>query len=101
MRAETRKGDVIAWVGGDEFMILIEGNALKDRLKDIASRLIRGIEQPIKFEREPCHISASIGIARRVVGDRRDMDALMQCSDRALYASKSKGRACATFDEDL
>ncbi|WP_439140838.1 GGDEF domain-containing protein [Planktotalea sp.] len=101
MRAETRKGDVIARVGGDEFMILIEGSAAKDRLKDIASRLIRGIEQPIKFEGETCHISASIGIARRVVGDRRDMDALMQCSDRALYASKSKGRACATFDEDL
>ncbi len=101
MRAETRKGDVIARVGGDEFMILIEGSAAKDRLKDIASRLIRGIEQAIKFEGETCHISASIGIARRVLGDWRDMGALMQCSDCALYASKSKGRTCATFDEDL
>ncbi len=100
MRAETRRDDVIARVGGDEFLILIEGGAAKDRLKEIATRLIRKIEQPIPFEKETCHISASIGITRRSAGDPRGIDALIQSSDRALYASKSKGRACASFDEE-
>ncbi len=101
MRAETRKGDMIARVGGDEFMLLIDGVTDKDELLEIASRLIRGIEQPIPFEDTPCRISASIGIATRFKGDVRGLDALMLCSDRALYASKSKGRACATFFDDV
>ena len=101
MRAETRKGDMIARVGGDEFMFLIDGLTKKEKLLEIANRLIRGIEKPIAFEQTQCHISASIGIAMRSRGDSEGLDALMLCSDRALYASKSKGRACATFFEEL
>lgn len=101
MRAETRKSDMIARVGGDEFMLLIDGVTSKEKLLEIATRLIQGIEQPIKFEDTECCISASIGIATRTIGDDRGLDALMLCSDRALYASKSKGRACATFFDDL
>lgn len=87
--------------GGDEFMFLIDGLTKKEKLLDIANRLIRGIEKPIAFEQTQCHISASIGIATRFRGDPKGLDALMLCSDRALYAAKSKGRACATFFEDL
>ena len=101
MRAETRKGDMIARVGGDEFMFLIDGLTKRKKLFEIANRLIRGIEKPIAFEQTQCHISASIGIATRSRGDPEGLDALMLCSDRALYASKSKGRACATFFEEL
>jgi len=101
MRAATRKGDMIARVGGDEFMILIDGTATKARLMQIAEGLIQSIENPIAFEDTFCAISASIGIARRREGDKRSLDAFIQCSDRALYASKSKGRACTTFFEDL
>lgn len=97
MRAETRKSDMIARVGGDEFIIQVDGLTAKKRLSEIAQGLIKGIEKPIMFEGQKCEISASIGIAIRQSGDRRDLDALMQCSDRALYASKSKGRACASF----
>ena len=101
MRAETRKGDTIARVGGDEFMILIEGLTAKKRLTEIAVRLIDAIERPILFDGQRCEISASIGVAMREVGDRRGLDALIQASDRALYASKSKGRACVTFEEEV
>lgn len=101
MRQETRKSDTIARVGGDEFMILIEGLTAKRRLTEIADSLIFAIEKPILFEGAECKISASIGIATRQLGDPRGMDALIQASDRALYASKSKGRACVTFEEDV
>ncbi|MGH1578703.1 diguanylate cyclase [Planktotalea sp.] len=101
MRAETRKSDMIARVGGDEFMILIDDETAKGELSDIAARLIRGIEKPIAFNGEVCKISASIGIA--IQDDCTDLEAdeLVQRSDRALYVSKDKGRACATFFDEL
>ena len=101
MRAETRKGDMIARVGGDEFMILIENETSKDVLEEIAQRLIVGIEKTIVFEGAACNVSASIGIALNHTGSVLGPDELVQNSDRALYASKAKGRACATFYEDL
>ncbi|MEN8893177.1 GGDEF domain-containing protein [Planktotalea arctica] len=101
MRAETRKGDMIARVGGDEFMILIDDEVSKVKLDEIAARLIQGIEKPIPFERDVCNISASIGIAVHPECGHLDLDTLVQHSDRALYASKDKGRACATFFDDL
>ncbi len=101
MRAETRRGDMIARVGGDEFMILIDGETSKAVLRDIAARLIRGIEVPIPFEGEDCKISASIGIALYSAADPIGPDELAQNSDQALYASKAKGRACATFFDEL
>lgn len=101
MRAETRRGDMIARVGGDEFMILIEGETSKDMLEDIAARLIAGIEKPILFDGAQCNISASIGIALHFADCQLGPDALVQNSDQALYASKAKGRACATFFDEL
>lgn len=101
MRAETRKGDMIARVGGDEFMILIENETSKEVLEEIAERLIAGIEKTIVFEGAACNVSASIGIALNHTENALEPDELVQNSDRALYASKAKGRACATFYEDL
>ncbi|MGB7317808.1 MAG: GGDEF domain-containing protein [Planktotalea sp.] len=101
MRAETRKCDTIARVGGDEFMILIDGETSKEVLSDIAARLIAGIEVPILFEGAECRISASIGIALHYTNSDIGADALVQNSDQALYASKAKGRACATFFDDI
>lgn len=101
MRAETRKGDMIARVGGDEFMILIENETSREVLSEIAARLIAGIEKPIKFEGIDCNVSASIGIALQRENQFLGPDALVQNSDQALYASKAKGRACATFFDDI
>lgn len=101
MRAQMRRSDTIARVGGDEFIIIIDGKVPKAELKQIADRLIRGIEKPIKFGDEQCRISASIGIAIRDRSVDLDVEELVQRSDRALYASKKQGRSRATFFGDL
>lgn len=101
MRAETRDSDMIARVGGDEFMIMICGDSPTQQIKAIAERLIKGIEKPIPFEEQVCRISASIGIAQYHPSSLLAVEELVQHSDRALYASKDKGRACVTFYENL
>ena len=93
----TRDSDIVARVGGDEFVIIFKGLTNPERLKDIAERLIKGIEMPIEFEDHLCAISASIGIALRYKGCKLDIDALVSLSDEALYSSKDGGRGQASF----
>lgn len=102
MRKVTRKGDTIARVGGDEFMILFEGLVSKPRLESIAGQLIKSIEEPIDYQGTPCKISASIGVSIFTGDDDDvDLDVLVQRSDLALYASKRAGRGRYTFFDDL
>ncbi len=97
---ETRDDDIVARVGGDEFVLLFKGLTREERLVDIATRLISRLEVPMPFNDDLCKISGSIGIA---VSDRYahpSMATMMHDADVALYASKRKGRACYTIHTD-
>lgn len=92
---ETRKGDLVARVGGDEFVIIFPGLSDPDALTRIADRMVERLLTPIDFEGRPCRISASIGIALSTDHDRPDPDRILQDADEALYASKHAGRGRA------
>jgi diguanylate cyclase (GGDEF)-like protein len=93
MRHEIRESDVAGRVGGDEFLILLPGCTGKEELAAVATRLIALLEQPVRFERRLCMISASIGITTSSAYARRPtLDALLADADAALYAAKRAGR---------
>lgn len=94
----TRKDDTVARIGGDEFVLLIPGLTRRERLAEMAGRLISRVEEPIPFEGQACRVSLSIGIAVSEHGDLTPEQILMQ-SDEALYASKRAGRAQYRFHE--
>lgn len=97
LTAETRKADLVARVGGDEFVILISRLTDARALGEIAERIIQRIEQPMIFEDRACQVSASIGIARSCDYARPMADQIMGDADRALYQSKHIGRAQYTL----
>ncbi|WP_371169080.1 diguanylate cyclase domain-containing protein [Aliiroseovarius sp. 2305UL8-7] len=99
LSAETRESDMVARVGGDEFVILFGRLTDEHILGNIAARIIRRLEQPIPFEGKDCSISASIGIVRSTDYDKATSDQMTADADRALYASKDRGRACYTMFE--
>ncbi len=102
LQSEVRQTDVVARVGGDEFIVLFDNLINPRRLMDISHRVIKGLERPIPFENDVCSISASIGIAISETDTLPDPDEIMQHSDVALYASKRRGRRCATiYDASL
>lgn len=95
----TRSTDTVARVGGDEFVLIIDGRVSRAKLKDIANRLIEQLEEPIPFGGQMCNISASIGTVVSSAGTRKDAAQLLHEADVALYAAKRAGRACHFFFE--
>lgn len=89
-----RPCDTVARMGGDEFILLIDGIEDRDRLAAIAERLIGTLHAPVPFDGLALDVSASIGIAATGTGRSapRTADQLLRRSDEALYAAKRAGR---------
>ena len=99
MLGQIRKDDIVARVGGDEFILLFLD--LQDRivLDTLARRLIETIEEPVPFNGEICKISASIGISFWSPDGSVTPTELIDQADTALYAAKEAGRAQHRFFE--
>ncbi|SFJ57099.1 diguanylate cyclase domain-containing protein [Jannaschia pohangensis] len=93
LRQEVRRGDMVARVGGDEFILVFDDCSDLDFLKGIAARIIDRLEQPIDWQGHECRVSGSIGITMSSFYDTLDPDQLIADADKALYSSKRAGRA--------
>ncbi|MCA8879219.1 MAG: diguanylate cyclase [Rhodobacteraceae bacterium] len=92
----TRSEDTLVRAGGDEFVLILPGVVNPGKLMDLSQRLIRRLQQPIPFGADLCRISGSAGIAVSLGAADASPQALLKQADRALYASKGRGRSCAT-----
>ena len=97
MLDETRDADIVARVGGDEFVMLIKGTEDHKLLERIAQRIIKRLQVPMDFEGNTCRISGSVGIV--IAGDYAapSADQLLGDADAALYAAKNAGRGRHVF----
>lgn len=90
LRANCRNSDLVARLGGEEFVILMPGTTMADGLR-AAHRLARRIRQgPIFLDSSPATLTASFGVAALLPGDT--LETSLQRADRALYRAKGAGR---------
>jgi diguanylate cyclase (GGDEF)-like protein len=101
LRGCVRKDDLVARVGGDEFVIVQRADDPTTEAKALASRIIDTINAPYEIDGHKFVIGVSIGIALAEKGLASSETVLMQ-ADLALYRSKSEGRATyCFFEEDM
>jgi diguanylate cyclase (GGDEF)-like protein/PAS domain S-box-containing protein len=101
LRAMLRPTDVLARLGGDEFAILVEDlNRQRDAI-DLAERVHRELEKPIRLGTMEVTVSASIGITFST-NNYQSSDQIIRDADIAMYKAKSRGKAqYAVFDSSL
>lgn len=101
LQQQMRATDLVARIGGDEFVIIMSEFGNESALQAVANRIIEQVRIPIPFEGVECQIGASIGATIVQRGEERTPDAILSDADRALYASKAKGRGVFHLDQNL
>ena len=102
LQKNVRKSDLVARVGGDEFLIALRTKISADAAMKFAVRLRKQLSEPFKFRGRLCHVGASIGISVWVDGEQISLEQALLDADTALNDCKSRGRhRCTLFHEKM
>ncbi|RKR07490.1 PAS domain S-box-containing protein/diguanylate cyclase (GGDEF)-like protein [Kushneria sinocarnis] len=84
--------DYLARQGGDEFVMVLEGQGQRDQVAALLARFIELLADPIELDEEVrIRMGASIGVA--ILGlDTEDVQEALHFADQAMYRAKRAGR---------
>ncbi|TWC38506.1 PAS domain S-box-containing protein/diguanylate cyclase (GGDEF)-like protein [Pseudomonas sp. SJZ079] len=94
LKNTLRESDTVARIGGDEFVLILEGltqgKSLQDEAQGICEKIFAGLAPPIGIGGTLQHIGTSLGVA--VFPDHApSMDTLIHAADLAMYEAKRSG----------
>ncbi len=87
----VRKCDVVARIGGDEFVILLREVSDQSQVATVARKVLAAVVEPLTVHGHECRITASIGISM-FPADALDEESLIKNADAAMYLAKEDGR---------
>ena len=99
LRALLRYEDTVGRLGGDEFLILVEGLPAPHFAGRVADKIIESLTRPFWLGNEVVEVGASIGIAA-YPEHAPDAEALINHADAAMYDAKAAGRNTWRYFDD-
>ena len=96
LRAGTRSSDLVARIGGDEFIVLVQNLARADDAALVARGLLDRLARPCRADDHDVTLSASAGISV-YPEDGTDADTLLRNADLAMYRAKQEGKNTYRF----
>ncbi len=98
LRSNVREGDLIARIGGDEFVVVQTMIEAAGDTEALAKRLIEAMREPFAWEGETYRVGATIGIAFHTPDIATAAD-LLGVADRALYRAKTSAKGTMLVGE--
>ena len=88
LQKAIRGGDTLARLGGDEFTLVLPNLHGRHDAEAVAGKILESLHEPFEIDKQPIHISASIGIAI-YPADGDTIEDLLRHADVAMYQVKS------------
>ncbi|WP_280448960.1 putative bifunctional diguanylate cyclase/phosphodiesterase [Nocardia brasiliensis] len=96
----TRADQLVARMGGDEFVVLVPHSSGVEEMAAVARTVLHALSQPFYVHEHHLAITASIGVMEERA-DRSSTGDFLQAADTSMYWAKAAGRArYAIFDAD-
>ncbi len=87
----VREGDIVARMGGDEFVILLPALTSEDDVERAGHRVLSALAHAFELQTETAYVTASIGAAL-FPEDGENPEDLLKHADQAMYMAKDGGR---------
>ncbi|QCD51907.1 sensor domain-containing protein [Campylobacter sp. RM16192] len=87
-----KENDVLARIGGDEFVAIINDLTYKNEINDILEDILRVANRDIVINNKHLRVSASVGASLYPQKIEIDQDTLIEQADWAMYQSKLSGK---------
>ncbi len=91
IREALRESDLIARIGGDEFVVILESQAEPEKAVRVAEKILSNIATPVPWKEMEVTPGASIGVVF-YDGGEMEPDTLVNKADGAMYAAKHEGK---------
>ena len=89
LKGQVRASDTVARVGGDEFVVLMEGFLSLDHLRSVAGKIAEAMQPPFDLFDRSVNVSASIGVATSPPSCT--WEEILHAADSAMYEAKAAG----------
>lgn len=91
LRQCIRADDLVARIGGDEFVMVLSRLRNHEDINQLCARLLDSLKEPFGYEQQQVFIGASIGVAIAPTHSSQATE-LLRYADIALYQAKNGGR---------